>query len=161
MTVLSALPLGRDTTGLQEDNDDNSNPDATAFERLCRAHIRAFAKGAERYKAETKLTKRVGDWQGKLAPILEEEQQRPEFDINRYSEKVIDRMTVTLSDRKRKITPDPKKVRRLQFCRARFCSVWRYVLFCSVLFCSIAHTYRCSFCCCHSLSVGLDCLRCV
>jgi condensin-2 complex subunit H2 len=68
---------------------DTSNPDAVAFEELCRAHIRAFAKGAENYRAETNLTKRVGDWQSKLAPILEEEAARPEFDIHVYGEHVI------------------------------------------------------------------------
>jgi condensin-2 complex subunit H2 len=31
----------------------------------------------------------VGDWQNKLAPILEEEDQRPEFDIHRYSDHVV------------------------------------------------------------------------
>lgn len=68
---------------------DSSNPGAADFEALCRAHIAAFAKGAERYKAETNLTKRVGDWQAKLAPKLEDEAQRPEFDIHVYGKEVI------------------------------------------------------------------------
>lgn len=57
---------------------------------MCRAHIQAFAKGAEKYRAETNLTKRVGDWQSKLAPILEDEAERPEFDIHVYGEHVIE-----------------------------------------------------------------------
>lgn len=57
---------------------------------MCRTHIRAFAKGAEKYRAETNLTKRVGDWQLKLFPILEEEEARPEFDIHVYGEHVIE-----------------------------------------------------------------------
>ncbi len=57
---------------------------------MCRAHIQAFAKGAEKYRAETNLTKRVGDWQSKLTPILEDEAQRPEFDIHVYGEHVIE-----------------------------------------------------------------------
>ena len=67
-----------------------SNSDGITFEELCRAHIRAFAKGAEKYRAETNLTKRVGDWQSKLSPILEEEAARPEFDIHVYGEHVIE-----------------------------------------------------------------------
>ena len=66
-----------------------SNSDGVTFEELCRAHIRAFAKGAEKYRTETNLTKRVGDWQSKLFPILEEEEARPEFDIHVYGEHVI------------------------------------------------------------------------
>jgi len=57
---------------------------------LCRAHIQAFARGAEKYKLETNLAKRVGDWQSKLAPKLEEEAQRPEFDIHVYGTHVIE-----------------------------------------------------------------------
>jgi len=71
---------------------DTSNLDATEFEALCRAHIKAFAKGAEKYATETNLTKRVGDWQSRLAPILEEEEQRPEFNIHDYGDRVIEIM---------------------------------------------------------------------
>lgn len=65
------------------------NPDAKTFEELCRAHIRAFAQGAEKYAAETQLSKRVGEWQGRLAPILEEEGERPEFDIHKYGDEIL------------------------------------------------------------------------
>ena len=68
---------------------ETTNIDAAAFEALCRAHIRAFSKGAEKYAAETNLTKRVRQWQSRLAPILEEEEQRPEYDIHKYGERVI------------------------------------------------------------------------
>ena len=67
-----------------------SEADGATFEELCRAHIQAFAKGAEKYRAETNLTKRVGDWQSKLSPILEDEAQRPEFDIHVYGDHVIE-----------------------------------------------------------------------
>ena len=93
--------------------DNNSNPDAAAFEALCRAHIKAFAKGAERYKTETNLSKRVGDWQGRLRPLLEAEEVRPEFDIHRYSQHVIDKVTAEALTRKRKLTESPQKVRRV------------------------------------------------
>eukprot|EP00934_Nitzschia_sp_Nitz4_P000810 Nitzschia sp. Nitz4//scaffold48_size128905//64303//66480//NITZ4_003599-RA/size128905-augustus-gene-0.23-mRNA-1//-1//CDS//3329552979//810//frame0 len=60
------------------------------FEELCRAHIQSFAKGAEDFALKTQLTERVSRWQAKLAPILEEEERRSEFDIFKYSERVID-----------------------------------------------------------------------
>jgi condensin-2 complex subunit H2 len=60
------------------------------FEELCRAHIQAFAKGAEDYALNTQLTDRVSQWQAKLSPMLEEEEKRAEFDIHKYSSHVIE-----------------------------------------------------------------------
>jgi hypothetical protein len=71
---------------------DDSNPETQTFEELCRAHIQKFAKGAEKYAAETQLSLRVGDWQERLSPLLQEEEQRPEFDIHAYGRTVIDSM---------------------------------------------------------------------
>jgi len=31
----------------------------------------------------------VGDWQSRLSPILEEEERRPEFDIHRYGDRIM------------------------------------------------------------------------
>jgi condensin-2 complex subunit H2 len=56
------------------------------FEELCRAHIEAFAKGAEKFALNTKLTERVSQWQARLAPILEAEERKAAFDIQYYSE---------------------------------------------------------------------------
>ncbi|KAL3909664.1 MAG: hypothetical protein SGILL_007998 [Bacillariaceae sp.] len=49
----------------------------------------AFAKGAEKFALSTKLTERVGKWQAKLAPILEDEERKASFDIHKYSEMLI------------------------------------------------------------------------
>ena len=72
--------------------DENPDGEERTFEELCRAHIEKFAKGAEKYAAETKLSLRVGKWQDRLEPILQEEEQRPAFDIHGYSRDVIDAM---------------------------------------------------------------------
>jgi len=63
---------------------------ATTFETLCRAHLHEFAKGAEKYAIETQLSKRVKTWQSKLAVILEEEEERPEFNIRTYQQSMLD-----------------------------------------------------------------------
>lgn len=73
-------------------SDDNSNPDARTFEELCRAHIQAFSRGAEQYAVETNLSQRVGQWQQRLAPILEEEEDRPVFDMHEYGKTIISTM---------------------------------------------------------------------
>ena len=68
---------------------DTANVGGETFEELCRAHLRAFARGAEKYAAETQLSRRVGDWQSRLSPLLEEEEKRPEFDIHLYGDRIM------------------------------------------------------------------------
>ena len=83
--------------------EDGGSPKAKTFEELCRAHIQAFAKGAEAYATETRLTKRVGDWHERLLPILNEEENRPEFDIHEYTKRVVS----SVEKECRKIFKDP------------------------------------------------------
>jgi condensin-2 complex subunit H2 len=71
---------------------DETDSKAPSFEELCRAHIAAFAKGAEKYAMESKLSTCVGKWQVTLLPLLEEEERRPAFDIHWYGETVIHKM---------------------------------------------------------------------
>jgi len=82
--------------GYADDVNDGGDSSGRTFEELCRAHIQAFARGAEKYAAETKLTKRVQTWQEKLLPLLELEEQRPDFDIHAYGNTVIDSMEAHL-----------------------------------------------------------------
>lgn len=79
---------------------DSTNLDAETFEELCRAHLRAFARGAEKYAAETQLSRRVGDWQSRLSPILEEEEHRPEFDIHVYGSRIIQKVGEEIEQKK-------------------------------------------------------------
>ena len=71
------------------------------FEELCRAHLRQFARSAEKYAAETQLSRRVGTWQAGLEPMLEEQERRPEFDIHRCGRKILDTAERKLAGRKR------------------------------------------------------------
>lgn len=50
----------------------------------------------------TQLTDRVGKWQAKLAPILEEEEKRAAFDILEYSKRIIETAQQGLQRIKRK-----------------------------------------------------------
>jgi len=90
-------------------NDDFANgAQHQTFEELCRAHLRKFAKSAEVYAAETQLTKRVGAWQEGLAPLLEEQEQRPEFDIHGCGRQVLQRVERNITVRKRTSTGEKK-----------------------------------------------------
>lgn len=66
------------------------------YEELCRAHIEAFISAAAAAEVQTELASRVSTWRAKMAPALEEEDARPEFDIQRYGESLLGRMA-TLS----------------------------------------------------------------
>jgi len=60
------------------------------FEELCRAHIQAFAKSAEKFALTTKLSDRISQWQKYLQPILDEEEQKTTFDIHRYGQMLLE-----------------------------------------------------------------------
>ena len=73
-----------------------------SFEEICRSHIEAFAKSAEKFALTTKLTDRISQWQAHLSPILEEEERKASFDIHRYSEMFLDSAIETRQENKRK-----------------------------------------------------------
>jgi condensin-2 complex subunit H2 len=85
-----------------------NNDGRQTFEELCRAHLRKFAKSAEIYAAETQLTKRVGRWQMGLAPLLEVQEDRPEFDIHQVGRQILERIERGISVRKRTSTGEKR-----------------------------------------------------
>ncbi len=93
-------------------NDDDEFGDSSqqTFEDLCRAHLRKFAKSAEMYAKETQLTKRVGAWQTGLAPLLEEQEERPAFDIHDVGRDVLDTIERTLTNVRKRTSTGEKKV---------------------------------------------------
>ena len=72
------------------------------FEEICRSHIEAFARKAEKFALTTKLIDRINQWQSHLEPILEEEERKASFDIHRYSEMFLDSAIETRQENKRK-----------------------------------------------------------
>lgn len=61
----------------------------TTYEDICRQHIESFMKGAEKYVRETDLSKQVNDWQSKLKPLLQEQDERPPFDIQLLGREIL------------------------------------------------------------------------
>ena len=70
------------------------------FEELCTAHLKEFAKGAERFAVETHLSRRVSKWQSKLEVILMEEDERPGFNIQAYGDQILKTADRNLERRK-------------------------------------------------------------
>lgn len=66
--------------------------DMLSYEELCQAHITAFIAAAAAAEVQTELASRVSGWRHKMAPMLEEEDARPEFDIHQYGQLFLDRM---------------------------------------------------------------------
>jgi condensin-2 complex subunit H2 len=92
------------------DNEDFGEKTQQTFEDLCRAHLRKFAKSAEIYAKETQLTKRVGAWQAGLAPLLEDQEERPEFDIHDVGRDILYAMESTLTKIRKRASTGEKKV---------------------------------------------------
>jgi hypothetical protein len=129
-SVLDALPQRTDAS--VSSSSEQQGHTAATFDELCRAHIQAFAKSAQRFATETKLTQRVSAWQAKLFPLLQEEETRPSFDIYSYSDQVISAMQheldkddfVTSKDNKLKTESSGVEVRKLCVCFVWSCAVY-------------------------------------
>jgi len=75
---------------------DDDKHNYLSFDELCRAHLKEFKEGARRFAVETQLSKRVSLWQDRLASILDEEEKRPEFNIQSYGKKILNKVQTTL-----------------------------------------------------------------
>lgn len=85
----------------------SADPDGAAYARAVQkymSHISSFLKDAGSQVARTAMSKRVGDWQDRLAPILEEEDSRKEFDIHEYGGEILSHMA-------EEVTPDKAPAR--------------------------------------------------
>jgi len=60
------------------------------YEDLCREHVDKFFQASNSYINQSDLSKRVSDWQDRMAPVLNEQDQRPTFDIHIYGEHILD-----------------------------------------------------------------------
>jgi condensin-2 complex subunit H2 len=85
------------------------------FEEICRNHIQAFAKSAEKFALTTKLTERISQWQAHLMPILEEEERKASFDIHLYSEMLLESAIETRQENKRKSMDGSNENNKQQF----------------------------------------------
>ena len=49
-------------------------------------------RGVERFTRETKLTKRVNEWETRIVPMLEEQDKHEDFDIYKNRQSIIEEM---------------------------------------------------------------------
>ncbi|EDQ87744.1 uncharacterized protein MONBRDRAFT_26851 [Monosiga brevicollis MX1] len=86
-----------------------------AYEDLVQDYIQKFIAESEKYRIETDLTRRVETWKSRIQPVLEEEDQRPAFDIHDYGAKLMTR----LPENKKKETSFPEIAPKESFQVAR------------------------------------------
>lgn len=79
------------------------------FESLCKKHIQNFIIGTEKYSKETNLSKRVVDWTNKMEPILKEQENRPFFDIHKYSDETLESIHNQIQQKEIKNIKNKKK----------------------------------------------------
>lgn len=65
---------------------------ASSYEETCRRHLLRTAQMWEQRTADTELLRRVNVWTARIQPILDAEEQRKEFDISVYGQRIIDTM---------------------------------------------------------------------
>ena len=53
-----------------------------SYEELCAAHTEARMAAAAAAEVQTELASRVAGWRSKIAPVLEEQDARGDFDIH-------------------------------------------------------------------------------
>ncbi|KAK3591844.1 hypothetical protein CHS0354_005040 [Potamilus streckersoni] len=61
----------------------------TSYEQLVQKHVEQYLASAQEYAQITELSKRVSEWEEKILPKLQEEENHEPFDINKYGSKVI------------------------------------------------------------------------
>lgn len=65
---------------------------ASSYEETCRKHVEKTAWMWEMILSEADLRDRVIQWESRMQPLLEEEEQRNEFDISEYSETIMNKL---------------------------------------------------------------------
>ncbi|XP_048410555.1 condensin-2 complex subunit H2 [Stegostoma tigrinum] len=99
-----------DNDGLEDDYDINLDQEADAaqdnhsppnlepfgemgsacYEELVRRNVELFIANSQQYAKETALSLRVRDWEEKIGPRLEEQDERAAFDIHDYGIRIMD-----------------------------------------------------------------------
>ncbi|XP_064635218.1 condensin-2 complex subunit H2-like [Lineus longissimus] len=60
------------------------------YEDLVRQHVESYISSAQQYAQITELSRRVSEWEEKILPKLEQEEENGVFDIHRYGSSVLD-----------------------------------------------------------------------
>ena len=82
-SVLPSRPLEEETESTQV------APEALSYEDQCRQHLETCLEASAGYHEDLALHERVAEWRARVAPLLEEENCRDEFDIGAYTSRLL------------------------------------------------------------------------
>lgn len=63
-------------------------PDSLSYEELVRRNVELFIANSQKYARETVLSQRIRDWEDKMGPKLQEQEERAAFDIHSYGDQL-------------------------------------------------------------------------
>ncbi|XP_025926932.1 condensin-2 complex subunit H2 isoform X2 [Apteryx rowi] len=62
--------------------------DSPSYEELVRRNVELFIANSQKYAQETVLSRHIRDWEEKMGPLLQEQEERAAFDIHRYGDQL-------------------------------------------------------------------------
>ncbi|XP_073279681.1 condensin-2 complex subunit H2-like isoform X2 [Primulina huaijiensis] len=65
----------------------------TSLEDLCRTHLDALLASLSESERQTEVASRVSTWKQRIEKNLEEQDARPQFDIHKYGERILDKLS--------------------------------------------------------------------
>lgn len=77
---------------------DDDNGAEVTYEEHCRRRLEEYFRSAQQYVHETELSARIDEWGSKLAPLLQDQESRPVFDIHVYGTRLIQGFNVENDD---------------------------------------------------------------
>ncbi|XP_073061221.1 condensin-2 complex subunit H2-like [Primulina eburnea] len=66
----------------------------TSLEDLCRTHLDSLLASLSESEKQTELASRVSTWKQRIEKNLEEQDARPPFDIHKYGERILDKLSM-------------------------------------------------------------------
>uniref|UniRef100_H2ZUW6 Condensin-2 complex subunit H2 n=1 Tax=Latimeria chalumnae TaxID=7897 RepID=H2ZUW6_LATCH len=63
--------------------------DRLSYEDLVRRNVERFIANSQKYARETELSLRVRDWEDKIGPQLQDQEERGAFDIHDYGDRIV------------------------------------------------------------------------
>ncbi|XP_019399378.1 PREDICTED: condensin-2 complex subunit H2 isoform X1 [Crocodylus porosus] len=66
-------------------------PESLSYEELVRKNVELFIANSQKYARETVLSRRICDWEDKMGPLLQEQEDRTVFDIHSYGDRLASR----------------------------------------------------------------------
>ncbi|XP_051889573.1 condensin-2 complex subunit H2 [Pristis pectinata] len=89
------IDLEHEVAGTQENHsplnlDPLGEPGFVSYEELVRRNVEMFIANSQQYAQESALSLRVKDWEEKIGPRLEKEEERAAFAIHDYGDRIVD-----------------------------------------------------------------------